>query len=73
MEDYADSFFFLAFSFGEECNYGEFFSEKKIGNCDMTIKLKENTNPTVKILIYVEYQEIISVDQNRTNIWDFHL
>ena len=70
-EHYAESFFFLAFSFGEEANYGEFFSEKKIGNCDMSIKLRANTNSTIKILLYVQYQEIISVDQNRNIIRDF--
>ena len=73
LEHYAESFFFLAFSFGEESSYGEFFSEKKIGNCDMSIKLKANTNPTVKILLYVEYNEIIAIDQNRTVLRDFHL
>ena len=73
LDNYADSFFFLAFSFGEEASYGEFFNEKKIGNCDMSIKLGANTNSTLKIMLYVEYDEIIAINQGRQILRDFHL
>ena len=73
LENYADYYFFLAFYFGEESNYGDHFTEKSIGNVNLSLTFGANSNPALKVLLWVETQEVLSIDQLRNIKREFQL
>ena len=57
----------------EENSFGQYFTEKKLGSCRLSLNFGPNTNGTLKCLIYAQFNEVLEIQQNRELLRNFQL